>query len=488
MLRAMRLIAFRELWAYLSAPGFWISLASVPLFMLLGMSAPLLSERAAPVRHFVILDSDAERAARLAERMEEAYWREARSALAAVVRIAAPDKADDVLATFDADPSQAGLDAAIQQVELFRSGIARGFDAPRRQFVYEPAPADTIDGLRPFLSGDQKLPSGADLFAAFVIRTNADGELSAEYWSENIASRDLRETMSGALLREARANAIRLKGLDAAAVDDVERVRVNITDYKPSGTGENGGSTVSLRDRLPAIVGFFLAFLLFNAILSSAAILMSSIVEERGNKILDTLLTTAPLQSILLGKLLGVASVSLLMIGVWGLLGSLVSFGAVQAGAIPQPVIEAIWQPELFLAFVLLFIAGYVVFGSVFLAIGSTCETLQESQSFMGFAMMIIILPMMMLIPALQNPDAGYIKALTWVPIFTPFFLLVRLPTELSLIEWLGPVALLLAFIPLVLWLSGKLFRAGALGEVRASEILARFGQKAKTGAPLPAE
>jgi len=74
------------------------------------------------------------------------------------------------------------------------------------------------------------------------------------------------------------------------------------------------------------------------------------------------------------------------------------------------------------------------------------------------------------------------------VPIFTPFFLLVRLPTELSLVEWLGPVALLLAFIPLVLWLSGRLFRAGALGEVRASEILARFGQKAKSGAPLPAE
>src|SRR5262249_31638957 len=79
---------------------------------------------------------------------------------------------------------------------------------------------------------------------------------------------------------------------------------------------------------------------------------------------------------------------------------------------------------------VVYFLSGLLIYGSIFLAIGSMAATLADAQALSGPATMIIMLPNILLSVLLRDPSGLVATAVSWIPIYSPYFMLFRLPSH----------------------------------------------------------
>ena len=114
-------------------------------------------------------------------------------------------------------------------------------------------------------------------------------------------------------------------------------------------------------------------------------------------------------------------------------------------------------------------VGGYLMYAVLFAAIGAFCETPRDAQTLMGPIMMILVVPILVMQMALRNPDGTLVQVLSWVPLFTPFLMTARAPSDVALIEHVGAIAGMVLTMLLMVWLSGRAFRAGALSDVKLS-------------------
>jgi ABC-2 type transport system permease protein len=114
-------------------------------------------------------------------------------------------------------------------------------------------------------------------------------------------------------------------------------------------------------------------------------------------------------------------------------------------------------------------VGGYLMYAVLFAAIGAFCETPRDAQTLMGPIMMVLVVPIMVMSMALKSPDAPVIQILSWVPFFTPFLMMARLHSNPPVVELIGAMAGMFAFALLMVWVSGRAFRAGALSDVKLS-------------------
>jgi ABC-2 type transport system permease protein len=271
--------------------------------------------------------------------------------------------------------------------------------------------------------------------------------------------------------------ALAAQGLDPGEADRLNAFEPRVAQFDPRPTAS--GEQVTLRDRAPFYAAIALAFVLWSVVFSVANMLLTGVIEEKSNKILDTILTSVTPMEMLIGKLLGVAAVSATLFLFWGALGGgLLSLAAEQASmSVFGQIAAAFLEPRLLVAFGVGFLAGYLMYGAIFLAMGSLCESIQEAQTLLGPVALVLAIPMMLVTPALDNPNAPIIEAASWIPLFTPFLLLIRAPAGLDWVEIAGQGALMILAVVIVLFLAARLFKAGVVNQLSVSTL---FGKKAK--------
>jgi ABC-2 type transport system permease protein len=203
-------------------------------------------------------------------------------------------------------------------------------------------------------------------------------------------------------------------------------------------------------------VPMFVLVLMFMAVMTGAMHLLNAIIEEKMSKISEVLLGSVTPFQLLAGKLLGVVAVSILLTVVYlvGGIYSLISFG--RADLIDPAIIG--W-------FFVFMIAAALMFGAVFLAIGSACSDLKDSQSMVQPAMMLIILAYLASFVVMRAPESSLSVGLSFFPTITPFAMMLRLvmPPGPPIWQVVASVALLLATTALVVWAAGRIFRVGLL-------------------------
>ncbi|WP_395644986.1 ABC transporter permease [Terricaulis sp.] len=474
------LVARRDYLAYVGAWGFWVSLITAPLLVLALLFGPLLLAQAEPPRVLAVLAERPSDAQIVTERFQQYARAAARLEIETYLSAAAPGVSEAALAAFDsAATRQAAIAAARETVRRDAPRAFANFPQPTPRYLVTPAPAETIDGLKPYLTGAASLPGGEGLFGVLRIRREANAPV-VEYWSVNLGQNEpsniAREAMRIAMQREALA----ARGIDAAEADRIRGFEAEVRQFDPRPAAAGAGQ-ITMRERAPFYASLLLAFILWSVIFSVANMLLSGVIEEKSNKILDTLLTSVTPLEMLIGKLLGVAAVSATLFVFWGAVGGvLINTAAQQAteSSITQIAI-AFGDPRLLVAFGLGFVSGYLIYGAIFLALGALCESLQEAQTLLGPVALILSLPMMLVAPAFDNPNAPIIEAASWVPLFTPFLLLIRAPSGLSWSEIAGMSALMLVSIVVILWLAAQIFRAGVVNQMSLS---AMFGRKKPAG------
>jgi ABC-2 type transport system permease protein len=463
-MRHTYLIARREYLSYVATPGFWLSLAMVPVFMLLGIALPILLERSTPTRYFSVVDPDGRYEQVIAERMAGDRADQVRTILKTLSSIPLQeDEAKQALAALDAGQSiDSVVDGLSQQT---RTALA----AIKESYVLVSPPAQTEQELKPYLLGDKKIDidgEGKALYAVAFVKRTQDGGVAIDYWSKAITAERLKGRISRAVRDEMRTEAFAKAGLETEIVRTINAMQPKVATLSPEKA--DGEAVVTARDRAPFFAAVMFAFILWMIVFSVANMLLTSTIEEKSGKVLDSLLSAAPVRSLLSGKLLGVAAVSFTLLAGWAIAGVVATSIGTQflpagGNSNVSSMIGAVLNPGLILPFLGYFMFGYLMFGSIFLALGSLCETVQEAQTLMSPIIFTLMIPMFALSFALQDPDSPVLAIISWIPLFTPYIMLARLPADPPLFDVIGTTLLMIFTTLVVLWAAGRVFQAGAM-------------------------
>lgn len=436
------LIARREYVAYAKTVGFWLSLLAFPMFAVLGGGIPLLIRSAEPVKTVALVEESPaatglaaevrtaleEEKARLAEKVQEAAQKGQGAAGRAAASIAGP---------------KMRLVEAPASITVAPAGPAR-----------EAALRETLDKAAP---KDRRLD-------AVVFLNRVEGKPQAQVWTARTTDNDVEGFVRDALRRGYRDQALTAAGVAPALVEEIEAFKPEVKAFSPDAAS---GGEVSMRDRIPSFIGLGAGFLLWSLVITGASILLNSVMEEKSNKILEVLLSSASASEILTGKVLGVALLTLTVLAVWAGIGSsvLVSASPETAATIGQVLLDG----GLVFYFIAYMVGGYLMYAVLFAAIGAFCETPRDAQTLMGPIMMILVVPILVMQMALTSPDAPVVKVLSWIPFFTPFLMSARAPSDPPLIEIVLTLIGMFATAVLMVWIAGRAFRAGALSDVKLS-------------------
>jgi ABC-2 type transport system permease protein len=413
MIRLLR-IARREYLAYVRTPGFWLSLLLLPVGLSTIVIAPMALNHSSPTPRVAVIDFTG-------EHLE-----------AAVARALAPTPGMIPRAVLAPNPPQ--------------------------PFV---SPADAERRIQPYMRGAKLLPDGSPLEAAAIVRPEGD-TVAVAFWSRNIGGgAGLEGLINGAIGREVRADRLKAMGVDQAALDRVESLAPDVSDFSPKAAS----GKVELADQLPAIAGLAMGMLLWMVVLTGAGMLLNSVMEEKTSRIIEVLLSSASVPEIMGGKILGVACVTGTILLFWMSIGFGVA--AVRSPQLAGALASVLLDHGRWAYFALYFVGGYLMFATLYVTIGAFCETAREAQTLLGPMMIIMSVPPIFMSQSIGHPDAPLLKTLTWIPLFTPFMMAARSAADPPMWEILATGVLMASVTALELWVAVPAFKAGALATGR---------------------
>jgi ABC-2 type transport system permease protein len=164
--------------------------------------------------------------------------------------------------------------------------------------------------------------------------------------------------------------------------------------------------------------------LLFLLTMMLAGMVLSNLVEEKGNKIIEVLAAAIPMDAVFLGKLFAMLAVSMVGITVWGLTGG--SIALLSGRSLADYTSPAVGWPLFFAFGVIYFSMGYLLLGSLFLAIGSLATTVREVQTLSMPVTFLQLFVFFFASFAMAMPNTPLEYAAIAFPLSSPFAMLAR--------------------------------------------------------------
>ena len=171
--------------------------------------------------------------------------------------------------------------------------------------------------------------------------------------------------------------------------------------------------------------------LLFLLTMLLAGMVLSNLVEEKGNKIIEILAAAIPMDAVFLGKLFAMLAVSFVGIAVWGAAGGTIAL--LGGRSLHELTVPAVGWPLFFALGVAYFAMAYLLLGSLFLAIGSLASTVREVQTLSMPVTMLQLLVFFFASYAMTQEGSLTEVAATIVPFSSPFAMLARAAISPSL-------------------------------------------------------
>jgi ABC-2 type transport system permease protein len=256
-----------------------------------------------------------------------------------------------------------------------------------------------------------------------------------------------------------------IKGVLASSISDpvlAKRLQTPLDDvaiYR-AGTNERLQEFVLLASFL---VPFFAGFLIFIASSTTSQFLMSGLVEEKENRMLEMFVTSARTSEILWGKLLGLGALGMTQLIVWAII-AVVFFTAQRDINLAQLLSSLEITPGYLLLLLALFVLGYLVNGALMFSIGALANAEQESRQIGGFLSLFSVMPFMFLGFTITDPNGTLSRFLSLFPLTAPVGMIMRMswadvpPLEIALC-----LGLLILTTLVLIWSASKLFRLGML-------------------------
>jgi len=280
---------------------------------------------------------------------------------------------------------------------------------------------------------------------------------------------------------------IRIKkaGIDQTILDGIFKpvsLKTNMID-------EQGNEQ---RDETEAksFIGIVFGFLMYMLIFIYGGFVSRGVVEEKSNRIVEIIASSAKPIDILMGKIVGIGALGITQILMWLVLISVMF--AVIAGAGIGPDVDSVQQtinnqPGLdagsnsiqeelvgkilgaidlatIVGFIFFFIAGYFIYSAMFAALGAAVDNEQDVQQLQLPLTVPIFISLGMITPVSQNPDGLHSIIFTMFPLTSPILMPARMAaTNVPLIEVIASAILLVLGFLGILWVSAKIYRIGIL-------------------------
>ena len=241
--------------------------------------------------------------------------------------------------------------------------------------------------------------------------------------------------------------------LDDAMMPSTRGPELEIETVKAS--AGNLSRTRALTGQLGQMLLFFLTLLL-------AGMLLSQVIEEKSNKIIEVIAAAVRIDAMFLGKLFAMLASSLLGITVWVTAGALAIAGLKSGGLAAMPVPAVGWPVFMILAF-LYFAMNYLLFGAVFLGIGAQASTAREVQTLSMPVTFAQVLIFGVASTAVGNPGSFEAVAAAIFPLSSPLVMVAQAAEQPDIWPHLLALAWQALWVGLILWMSARVFRRSVL-------------------------
>lgn len=483
MMTNILLVARREFRQIAAMRSFWLTLLLIPLALAVGPLLTGVLDQDEPTRVLVIDRAGGSAKAAIEARFAAEQDRNDLAELSRYVRrhgleSAAPQApwaqhdrwyTDADIAAFRASGGTTGAIAAINRVKPEETPV---FDAPSSDYTFLPEPADlaalpetelgaTIDRMiADEADGEEAADARPELIV--LVGSGYPADPTVRLWSDEQRSARFVTTVQDVLTGDLRQRLLADQGVAPDTARAVQSATPAIAiSTPPPGSGAREALLVR------SIVPLAMAYILMMSLMLSGSWMLQGSVEERSNKLLESLLACVSPNELMYGKLVGTLAIGLSMILTW------VGFAAIATfwmhGAIAdmiRPALAPLNSPGIVLAMIYFFVMGYIAISVIFIAIGSLADSMSEAQGYLMPVLLAILLPITILIQAILLGNSGaMVQALTWIPIWTPFTVLARLGAGIETWELIGAGIVLAAFVALEIVFLGRLFRASLLAQ-----------------------
>lgn len=323
--------------------------------------------------------------------------------------------------------------------------------------------ADVVDSLVP-KTGLGRDTAGDALDGILLVNESGIATGRISYYGDNVGSLEDMQGLRQVLTEPVVSERLRRAGVDPevalGATRPVDLETRKVAEGKL--TGESGAATFAL--------AYAMGIILYMALLLYGSQVMTSIIEEKANRIIEVLVSSLTPFQMMLGKVVGVGLVSMLQLGIWASAALYLSenratvmgwFGIQgAAGGMGLPAM----QVELLLVFLVFFALGFLLYSSAYAAVGSMCNTVQETQQAQMPVMMFVLVGFFSTFALLRDPTSTFAKVAGFIPPLAPFVVPVRYSlSPIPLLELLATGATTVLGMLAVVWFAARIYRVGIL-------------------------
>jgi len=331
--------------------------------------------------------------------------------------------------------------------------LASDFEASGYTVAEEPWTVDVVTDLR------QQASDGE--IGGFLVLDDLTLETGeAVLYANERPSLIRRMTLRSAIASAALEYQLEQQGLDAGAMLAGGELRVEMLVDEGSDT-----------DDPQFFVAYMGTMFLYMVILIYAVSVMRATLEEKTSRIVEVIVSSMKPWHLMLGKILGVGAVSLTQIVVWLSMGALAVGAGIPMLIAARPelanldtvvaVLPGLW---LLILFVGLFLFGFFMYSGLYAAVGAMCSTDEEAQQAQFPVMMFLIIPILFVLQAIQEPLTPLVTWLSLFPLFSPVLMWARVAGG-GVPGWQIGLSFVLmgATVIGVAWLAGRIYKVGIL-------------------------
>lgn len=279
--------------------------------------------------------------------------------------------------------------------------------------------------------------------------------------------------------------------LKAYSIENLSKIldEVNVDVHLSTLRIDESGNQESFSSGVSYGMGMVMTFVLYMFLLLYGQMVMTSIIEEKNNRVLELVVSSVKPMQLMMGKIIGVGLVAVVQVVIWGVLLCLMSaflLPAILPADLSAQVamasagdmdLSSSFDPDMInalatftsvgyiatmMGYMLMFlVGGFLFYASIFAAIGSAVDNIQDASQLQTFAVLPIILALVFSLAVVSDPNGTMSVWMSMIPFTSPMVMLARIPFGIPAWQiWVSAAILFASFVAMA-WIAGKIYRIG---------------------------
>ena len=258
------------------------------------------------------------------------------------------------------------------------------------------------------------------------------------------------------------AQRLEREGLAPSRIAAVTALQVRVTADRITDRGRGGSGELS------AIVAYALGFMLYTMIVIYGNVILRGVVDEKSTRVAEVVVASAPPDTLLAGKVIGVSLVALTQVAAWAVLSTMVYHVrdfifdrlGMDSPAFPFPAVDlGTW-----IALMLLLVLGFLAYAALFAGMGAMVSNQDDAQQAALPVTMIVMCAVVLIPPVLVEPSGMLARVASWFPFTAPILMPVRMTVvQVPWYEIAATLCGVAAGCAAAVWVAARIYRVGLL-------------------------